>query len=147
MKCVFCKDEHAEPLALVTRPENLEQVFSCIPCATQQGVWCTRHDRARVGLYPRCGTVCMQCVDADVMLHTDEASGICIKLLETLPYAEWRRIMDWMVDMTHAWRMAPEAIVLRGVLMEAHRRGVTHWQIVEEVCAAQSADAILPHAY
>lgn len=154
MECAFCGSSFADAndvIIPVPRPDGSEDsVFACLDCAHAQGVYCEKHHRAYavVSGHGGKGAICMDCADADILLHVGKAQQFRSWFRSALPDEEYDRIVAWVRDMREAWDHLDElAILLRGILYEAHRRRVTADVVVADCIKCGSADAILPLAY
>lgn len=148
MECAFC---HVDPdvVALVWRPDGSEQVLACQECAEKEGVWCPVHRKARSGMNGGGGkgTVCLDCVERDLIRQGHRADYFRHSLFRGLPSPELRRLEEWIRDMRPVWQLRPSAILLRGILLEANRRRISPDHVVAEVLWTRTANPILPLAY
>lgn len=149
MNCVFCGQD-PELIVLTWRPDGSEQVMACLECAIERGVYCTQHKKPHTGINGRGGkgTICWDCVDAATLKHVGQADFFVRRLQEFLPKSEFDRIVQWVDDMEEPWSHLDRlAIILRGLLLEAHRRRATPRDVVDGMIERRSADAMLPLAY
>lgn len=148
MECAFCQCD-PEVAILVWRPDGSEQVTACSVCAERQGVWCAVHRKALSGMNGGAGkgTVCLDCVERDLLRLCHRADYFRQCLFRNLPPRESRRLAEWVRDMQPVWRLDSSAIVLRGIILEAHRRRIAPDRIVAEVMRTRTVGSILPLAY
>lgn len=154
MECAFCHTDFARPdevIYLAPRPDGSESVLTaCWDCINAQGMYCQKHKRvfSVTNGGGGKGTLCLECVDADMLKHVERAEGFRKLLRVGLPPEEWARVEEWVRDMEEAWdHLDALAILLRGILYEAHRRRVPALRVVEDCVAAGSAETLLPLAY
>lgn len=148
MECVFC---HCDPdvVATVPHPETLYAVFSCVPCATEHGLYCEKHDTPHAGYSGGggSGTICLTCFHDERTRCAPDAEDMFYELAQQLPGAEWGRVREWLNDMSDVYQEDSPVMLLRGIVGEALRRRVPPQEVVRDAIAVQSASAILPLAY
>lgn len=150
MECVFCKNEDPDVFVLTWLPDGSEQVQACRDCAIEYGVYCVQHEKPHSGFSGHAGngTVCQECVDAVILKHVGQAPIFLGELKEKLPPKEFGRITEWLDAMEESWtHLDRQAILLRGILLEAHRRRVPAREVVGGMIAQRSANAMLPFAF
>lgn len=144
MKCQFCRKE-PECVTLVHHPRVPGQMYSCISCAIERGLYCKKHGSPN-SRHASGGTVCMRCIAEDRQTFAGQAKIFHRKLLQSLSEKELARVREWMDDMGNMWG-GPEMTVLHALAMEARRRRISIEEVIAGVRASHSADAILPQAY
>lgn len=151
MKCHNCGTE-TEELCLV--PTELEEEWSCVPCAKTQGLLCEKHDNVHTKFITADpektdgGHACLLCIEQMVTDNISKSQDYCDRICAVLPENELRNLTEWADTARNITGDEDHARpILRALATYSARCNKSLEEVVVDIERSPSVKHILPTHY
>lgn len=146
MKCELCGREIGDTIVLlpIKRTDGALSTMACLKCAENSSAYCKKHGRPHLGFMDDNSTACRLCVEELVAQKENEEVFIFNKILEAIPLAEKKRLLEWATSVASIKHEREATSVLRAVVTKALRLKKTVEKMVAQVISEKSIKSILP---